>query len=335
MADPQGWGPIIVDRRDHTSPFRQIANAIRHRIATNQLPANTPLPSVRSLASQARVTPTTVARAYRELQMDGLVESQVGVGTVVSDTNKLLTTAKRRSTEELELVIDQALTALLQRGYTPDVIRVAVRRRLETVSSTRHLVVALEKPVGLEKYVAAFTQELGGMGVEVHGVLLDKLNDVDAATRVKLRDAQLIMTSLSTYRSVSDALARVGFNVPVAVIFKQLTMASIERLAAIPSSAKTLLVAREWYRTAALDILHEYLPLENLEVLSDLESADALQDALARNEVVVYSLGVRDRVQGALDVRHEPILLEYEVRQDAMGRVRAWFANLAAVPDSG
>ena len=134
------WQHIVVDRRDHASPYRQIANAIRHRIATHQVAPNAPLPSVRALAEQTGVTPATVARAYRQLQDDGLVESQVGVGTVVSDTRRLVFQAKRRSIEELDRSVDTALTPLLQLGYGPAEVRDAVERRLRMASETRNAI---------------------------------------------------------------------------------------------------------------------------------------------------------------------------------------------------
>lgn len=68
-------GPALVD---------QIQDQIRGLSTTGILPADQRLPSVRQLASDLRVAPGTVAKAYRSLESEGFLVTRLGSGTRVS-----------------------------------------------------------------------------------------------------------------------------------------------------------------------------------------------------------------------------------------------------------
>lgn len=65
-------------------PFEQIRMQIADQIRSGELPAGTRLPAIRQLASDLRVAPGTVAKAYAMLEADGLVESSRAKGTRVA-----------------------------------------------------------------------------------------------------------------------------------------------------------------------------------------------------------------------------------------------------------
>lgn len=67
------------------APGEQIKAQIRGFIATNELPAGTRLPSVRQLARDLGIAPGTVAKAYQDLETQGLLASRRGSGTRVAD----------------------------------------------------------------------------------------------------------------------------------------------------------------------------------------------------------------------------------------------------------
>ena len=68
--------------------YLKLAEGIRQIIANGTLEAHQKLPAVRELAYQINVTPGTVARAYRMLIEDGVLEAGVGRGTFVRDKKK-------------------------------------------------------------------------------------------------------------------------------------------------------------------------------------------------------------------------------------------------------
>ena len=75
---------ISVDDSSPTPPFEQIRSQLRSQIQLGTLVKGQRLPTVRQLASDLGLAPGTVARAYSELEIEGLVETRRGAGTRVS-----------------------------------------------------------------------------------------------------------------------------------------------------------------------------------------------------------------------------------------------------------
>ncbi|NND98762.1 MAG: GntR family transcriptional regulator [Pirellulaceae bacterium] len=76
--------------------YQQIVDQIRFRIISGQMHAGDELPTIRGLAESLRVNPNTVARAYRELENDELVEKRRTTGTFVCELPKKIGAAQRR-----------------------------------------------------------------------------------------------------------------------------------------------------------------------------------------------------------------------------------------------
>ena len=63
--------------------YEQLMRQIKHGVTTGVLKPGAQLPTVRDLAAELVINPNTVARAYRELERDGLIESTAGRGSFV------------------------------------------------------------------------------------------------------------------------------------------------------------------------------------------------------------------------------------------------------------
>ncbi|MBP1135297.1 DNA-binding transcriptional regulator YhcF (GntR family) [Arthrobacter sp. PvP023] len=74
---------IAVDLRSAVPPYEQIRTQISSLIAVGSLASGTRLPTVRSLAADLGIAAGTVARAYKELEQAGLIETRRRNGTVV------------------------------------------------------------------------------------------------------------------------------------------------------------------------------------------------------------------------------------------------------------
>jgi len=89
----------MIDRIDSKSAvpiYRQITDGIRRSVAAGILAPGEKLPSVRDLATRLLVNPNTVAKVYRDLERDGLLDTRRGDGTYVSTGATALTEADRR-----------------------------------------------------------------------------------------------------------------------------------------------------------------------------------------------------------------------------------------------
>jgi GntR family transcriptional regulator len=76
---------FTLDLRSGVPVYRQIIDQVRGGIAAKTLAAGDQLPTVRQLAVDLAINPNTVLRAYRELELGGLLETHQGTGTFVAD----------------------------------------------------------------------------------------------------------------------------------------------------------------------------------------------------------------------------------------------------------
>lgn len=91
--------------------YRQIADQVRRAVASGDLSVGDPLPSVRALAKELVVNPNTVAKAYAELNADGVLETQPGRGVFVAQRRSVYSEAERlrRLDEALETAINESI----------------------------------------------------------------------------------------------------------------------------------------------------------------------------------------------------------------------------------
>jgi GntR family transcriptional regulator len=89
-----------------------VIDQIRRQVMAGQLREGEALPSVRDLAAQLRVNPMTVSKAYRLLEMEGLLERRRGIGLFVAGLRK--DQASRTRTEMLEEALTKAIVTAVQ-----------------------------------------------------------------------------------------------------------------------------------------------------------------------------------------------------------------------------
>ncbi len=110
--------------------YQQIVDQIQFRIMSGQLAVGDELPTIRGLAESLRVNPNTVARAYRELENDGLVEKRRTTGTFVAEVPEHRSLAQRRRL--LAPHVDKLIIQARQLGFSlDDVIEQMQKRDLQ------------------------------------------------------------------------------------------------------------------------------------------------------------------------------------------------------------
>ena len=77
---------FILDPKNGVPLYRQIINQIRFGIASGQLKTGEQLPTVRALAVELKINLNTIAKAYKELEIQSVLESHQGTGTFISST---------------------------------------------------------------------------------------------------------------------------------------------------------------------------------------------------------------------------------------------------------
>ena len=105
---PQGGVPI----------YLQVMQQIKYLVASGKLRVGDELPSIRALADELIVNPNTIARAYRELEVEGVVEKRRTAGTFIADSGSPI--ARKERLKVLKQRIDQVLVEALQMGFGLD-----------------------------------------------------------------------------------------------------------------------------------------------------------------------------------------------------------------------
>ncbi len=99
---------VRLDPADKTPPYEQIKGEVIRLIADGALPVQYRLPPIRQLAGDLGVAPNTVARAYRELELDGFVRSRGRRGTIVVRTAQAAASANDAPSAAIQRVVDEA-----------------------------------------------------------------------------------------------------------------------------------------------------------------------------------------------------------------------------------
>ncbi|MDR2575915.1 MAG: GntR family transcriptional regulator [Treponema sp.] len=74
-----------LDQSDDVPIYRQIIKQIEYAILSGRLKSGDKLPTIRSLAVELKTNPNTIAKAYGELEIRGILATQVGSGTYISN----------------------------------------------------------------------------------------------------------------------------------------------------------------------------------------------------------------------------------------------------------
>jgi GntR family transcriptional regulator len=118
---------IKLDLKSGVPFYRQIIDQIKTAIAMGEIGPGDRLPTVRQLAVDLSVNPNTVSRAYMELELTGLVETQMGSGTFVGQLKVEQNDVERR--RMLDEICQELLSRASQYGFTLDDILENLKQR--------------------------------------------------------------------------------------------------------------------------------------------------------------------------------------------------------------
>jgi GntR family transcriptional regulator len=86
---------FAIDLYSGVPVYRQLVDQVRSGIASGSLTSGDQLPTVRQLAVDLAINPNTVMRAYRELELGGLIETHQGTGTFIANKKLEKNSAER------------------------------------------------------------------------------------------------------------------------------------------------------------------------------------------------------------------------------------------------
>lgn len=115
--------------------YRQIIDQVMGGIASRALAAGTQLPTVRQVAVDLSINPNTVMRAYRELEIRGVLDTQQGTGTFISQQKVKRDDVERR--RQLSQLVGELVSRAGAAGFTLDELLEEIHDRQVSESSRR------------------------------------------------------------------------------------------------------------------------------------------------------------------------------------------------------
>jgi GntR family transcriptional regulator len=120
---------LQIDSDSKVPIYVQVEDQVRALVAAGQLRPGEQLPTIRELAADLRVNYNTIARAYLELDRDGVISTQRGRGTFVAGVPDESQMARKRR-NKLHAVVRSALDEAIMLGYEPGEIAEAFEEEL-------------------------------------------------------------------------------------------------------------------------------------------------------------------------------------------------------------
>lgn len=121
---------IQIDLQSRVPLYEQLQEQIIRLSMLGILDENQQLPSVRALAREVGVNPNTVAKAYQQLEQQGIIYTVSGMGSFVSPDVLSLQSLRQAALQEVLDAVDKALS----RGVSPQQLLDAIRQQLDSLS---------------------------------------------------------------------------------------------------------------------------------------------------------------------------------------------------------
>ena len=109
---------FLLDYSSGVPVYRQIIDQIIFGIASGQLKLGEQLPTVRALAVELKVNLNTVSKAYKELEIKNILETQQGTGTFINKTENVM--PEREREDKLKEICIQLSSVAFSYGFSLD-----------------------------------------------------------------------------------------------------------------------------------------------------------------------------------------------------------------------
>jgi GntR family transcriptional regulator len=121
---------LRIDNASDRAVYLQIIDQVKRDIALGRLTKEERLPTVRQLAQQLAINPNTIAKAYRQLEQEGIIVTRSGAGAFIANLDSVLSRAVRRRLicDELERIVVEAFHMQIDRETITDWFHTALEK---------------------------------------------------------------------------------------------------------------------------------------------------------------------------------------------------------------
>lgn len=305
--------------------YLQVKNYIMDRIKAGEFPVGVKIPTERELAQTLSISRNTVSAAYKELLMEGVLESQQGRGTFVRRSSDELSGSSQNFTgsrsERALKIIDEAIAKVVGMGFTVDqFVALTSIRAKEKAEEVKHIRVAVVDNTAeyINHYIAQISQMTKG---SFEGVELQAL--INGTVPVELLHAcDLVVTSVENHALLAGLM---GSSSKIMVVSIVPNLEAVVRLARLPAGTSAGIVASTTEFVATLKNLMARTMIENVSfaALVDKGDRELLSRFIGNYEVLVVAEERETLVRQLAIEGQEIIVFSYEIDQGSLNQLVA------------
>ncbi len=119
-----------IDNASERAVYLQIIDQVKRDVALGRLAKEERLPTVRQLSQQLTINPNTIAKAYRQLEQEGIIITRSGAGAFIANLDSGLSKAVRRKLicDELERIVVEAFHMQIDKETIADWFQAALEK---------------------------------------------------------------------------------------------------------------------------------------------------------------------------------------------------------------
>jgi len=121
---------FFIDTTSGVPYYRQVVDQVLYAISRGELSSGAQLPTVRELAVELSINPNTISKAYGELIIRGVLETQQGTGTFVADKEVTITEIERK--KKVDELVQEFVSKASQYGIKVEELINNLEERLGT-----------------------------------------------------------------------------------------------------------------------------------------------------------------------------------------------------------
>jgi GntR family transcriptional regulator len=306
----------ILEGAGHLPIHAQIKHSLSFAIGSGQLAPGAQLPSVRELAAELRLAANTVARAYQELQEEGLLVTQAGRGTFVRNLIDDEQPAPAPA-EALRRILQPAVASARAVGFTAEAIREGVEQLLAGTPTIVGLV-CLNRAL-TERWGQVLRDEYADLNLRVVELTLDELERDQKRSLELLAPAHNVFTLLTTYPNVRGLL--LPHQKKVSALITELSLETHQALAELPADTPVGLVCIDLYENSMLGVISPYVAEERVQRVSP-DDEQALENLLHELTIIVHTSTAARPVRALARPENQLIELQFVPNRASFEQIR-------------
>lgn len=280
--------------RDSEIPlYLQIKDFFVYMISSGRIAPGTALPSIRQLADQLQVSPTTVVAAFNALAADGVVRKQPQKGIYVAPIQ--LPTIDPFEDERVSVLVRRFVAQMrVYQLLDEQIIQLVTQALAEQPKSTSPLLfVGVNEQVS-QKYGAILSKELAHLGIEVRYVSLDGLKSDVQDVLTRTGSPEYIVTQLRLTPTLRELLKDIP--VQVVTLLVELAPEIGGLLNRLEPDVKIGLVTEKEFLSGSLSVLRSFCGEQSPISWTLVDDQEAVRQVIEHTDIVFYTLGIKPQL---------------------------------------